>query len=369
MNRVMDEYSNMMNGDGGIAEPPEDTIPPTVEITTGEITDTSISITVNATDDSGEIASYKYYINDELKDTLSTNTYTFSGLAAETEYTIKVEAFDKANNKGKKTTTVSTNMKVVKGAPIPEGFYYVGGSKDEGVVISDNPSDEGKGTDHNTAQNVLQGNQFVWIPVEDDSKFKRYAGYYKGQLQSLNGNEPYAKGYAKEQEEFDTMKESVLKHNGFYVGRYETGTNAKRTSNTGIADEAVIKQGKNVYNYIGWSNSDDMTNEKGGAVEKAKNFAKEHDYSSVTSTLVYGVQWDAIMNFIDPAYAERKCDTSSSFVANSTSKGWYSQTAPATTGSNVNYAVKNIYDLGGNMFEWTMEAADAYSRNIRGRRF
>ena len=65
----------------------------------------------------------------------------------------------------------------VEGVTIPKGFYYVGGTKDEGIVISDNPADENKGTNHEVAQ-TLVGNQFVWVPVEDDSAFKRYEGYY-----------------------------------------------------------------------------------------------------------------------------------------------------------------------------------------------
>lgn len=44
--------------------------------------------------------------------------------------------------------------------PIPGGFYYVGGTKSTGVVISDSSSDEGKGADAD-----LVGNQFVWVPV------------------------------------------------------------------------------------------------------------------------------------------------------------------------------------------------------------
>ena len=44
--------------------------------------------------------------------------------------------------------------------PIPEGFYYVGGSKDTGVVISDVDGDD--------LDNTAQGNQFVWIPVDQN---------------------------------------------------------------------------------------------------------------------------------------------------------------------------------------------------------
>ena len=39
---------------------------------------------------------------------------------------------------------------------------------------------------------------------------------------------------------------------------------------------------------------------------------------------------------------------------------------PTITGSNANYAAKNIYDLGGNVAEWTMEARNDNSRVYRG---
>ena len=254
------------------------------------------------------------------------------------------------------------------GVPIPDGFYYVGGTKEEGVVISDNPADENKGTSHEVAQ-TLEGNQFVWIPVEEDSLFKRYLGYSEGELDTdfplEDYSEPFDKGYDTEAEEYEAMKTSVLENNGFYVGRYEAGTTVTRTEDSGITDPVVIKQGVNVYNYIGWNNSDDMINEKGGAVELAKKFADTNGYTSVISTLIYGIQWDAIMNFIDPAYATGSCEEDS-FVRDSNGKGNYSG-SPATTGSNANYAVKNIYDLGGNVDEWTMEAYSTRGRLGRGR--
>ena len=47
--------------------------------------------------------------------------------------------------------------------PIPGGFYFVGGTKSSGVVISDSSSDENKGVDAD-----LVGNQFVWVPVDQN---------------------------------------------------------------------------------------------------------------------------------------------------------------------------------------------------------
>ena len=260
--------------------------------------------------------------------------------------------------------------------PLPDGFSYVGGTKSEGIVISDDPADVGKGTSWEVAQ-TLQGNQFVWIPVEVDKDFKTYEGYYNGSLASKLGDceEPYSKGYATEQAEYDAMKESVCRYNGFYVGRYEAGVEgSERNSSSGIDDEVVIKQGKNVYNYVGWSNSDDMTNETGGAVELSKNFDTKRGYNSVTSTLMYGVQWDAIMQFIDVGY-KNVDGTLTSYVADSAGKGNYDEDENANpwrgnvtvTGASESYAVKNIYDLAGNCWEWTMESYNTDVRVLRGR--
>ena len=258
----------------------------------------------------------------------------------------------------------------VEGVTIPDGFYYVGGSKADGIVISDAEADAGKGTSHEVAQ-TLVGNQFVWIPVENDSLFKRYDGYSAGSKETYvsggKATEPYASGYSTEEVEYNAMKQSVLDNDGFYVGRYEAGTtNASRTEDSGITDTVYVKQGMYVYNWIGWNNSYDMNDEFGGAVELSKGFAEANGYESVTSTLIYGIQWDAVMNFIDSAYAEGNC-AEDSFVRDSTGKGWYDQDAPTITGSNGNYAVKNIYDLGGNVYEWTMEAKDSDTRVTRGR--
>ena len=212
------------------------------------------------------------------------------------------------------------------------------------------------------------GNEFVWVPV-DDENFTRYEGYENSKLQSHLNNceEPYAGGLANEELYYSQMKNSVLKYDGFYVGRYEAGTESteERSNSSGTTDNVVIKQGTYVYNYIGWSDSDDMTDETGGAVEKSKNFSKDNGYTSVTSTLIYGVQWDAIMQWIDPAYKDESCDIENSFVANSTGRGNYTGIL-ATTGSNKAYAVNNIYDLAGNVSEWTMESCYTYRRVFRG---
>ena len=256
------------------------------------------------------------------------------------------------------------NLRYVDGVKIPDGFYYVGGTKEEGIVISDNIEDMNEGTSYEVAK-TLQGNQFVWVPVENDSDFQRYAGYANGELQNISSyTEPYTNGYENEELEYNEMKKSVLKYHGFYVGRYEASKD--EIDNTKVS----IKQGKTPWVYIDWGNS---TTDKGttGAVYKSQQMYTDKEKYGVTSTLIYGVQWDAIMQWIDPEYKNEDGTLygKNSYVANSTDKGYYGQSSVAVTGSNENYAVKNIYDLAGNVSEWTMEAYGTDRKILRGGSF
>ena len=311
-------------------------------------------------------------LNAELDKLNSTGTASGSGTLTVTFENGHKYTIDQGTGAitGPETGEVPDEGEKVEGVTIPKGFYYVGGTKEEGIVISDNSADKGKGTSHEVAK-TLVGNQFVWVPVEDDSAFRPYEGYYNKKLDTMLSNckEPATNGYATEQAEYDAMKQSVLDHDGFYVARYEAGTeNGARTSTdkNNIDDEAVFKQGKNVYNWIKWGNS--MTDPAGGAVEKVKEMYTDKEKYGVTSTLIYGIQWDAIMTWIDPEYKNEDGTlyNKGSFVANSTDKGYYNQLSPTTTGSNANYAVKNIYDLAGNVYEWTMEAYFSTNRVGRG---
>ena len=51
--------------------------------------------------------------------------------------------------------------------PLPEGFTYVGGTKSDGIVISDDPADAKKGTSWEVAQ-TLQGNLIVKNHIQED---------------------------------------------------------------------------------------------------------------------------------------------------------------------------------------------------------
>ncbi len=280
----------------------------------------------------------------------------------------------------------STSEKGLTKATIPSGFYYVGGEESTGLVISDNAADKNKGVDY-----TCVGNQFVWIPVEDYSKFVRGtavetssgSGIYKmtGTLSS-SYTEPYASGYSdgngtEEKAEYNKMMLSVKKNKGFYIARFEAGdgdATAARTTVT-TAHKVVSKKNAYVYNYVPWGKSmretsattiDGVVN-VAGVVELSKNMYKES--TSVVSTLCYGVQWDAVMNFVSDATHNIKDSRywgnySDSEGAAATNSG--SSNMNYTTGRNEAWKAKSIYDLAGNVREWTMESDSSNYRFFRG---
>ncbi len=247
--------------------------------------------------------------------------------------------------------------------PLPSGFHYVGGDISTGLVISD------KQNDTLDASGTSMGNQFVWIPVSSEADLTRTNfDTTTGQpttAVSTNYTEPYASGYSTEEAEYTTMKTQVLKYGGFYIGRYEAGVNSTTLRTKVTTNQTVVcKKGVAPYNHLPWGkamndadsayipsstkyNPDQVSTS--GAVYLAKNFASQHNYTSVTSTLTYGCQWDAMCRYIGDS--QRKTPK---------------KDAPELTGSVSTDVSKNIYDLAGNCYEWTMEANSTVHRVIRG---
>ena len=269
---------------------------------------------------------------------------------------------------GKKITgTYEEQMDAeIEGIKIPKGFYYVGGIKDSGIVISDNKADENKYSSQNYSDQAnipadgLIGNQFVWVPVENMADFNRYSSYDDGKIQSVTDYyEPAQENYnyETELEDYYSMIKSVRKNKGFFVARFEAGK-----ENINGVETVVSKKGATVWNSIIWGTSTNTPGTK-GAVAKAQNMYTNKNGYDVTSTLIYGIQWDTIMAWIDPAYKTSTC-ADNSFAKNSTGKGNYSGSI-AKCGSSDNYRIKNIYDLAGNVEEWTLETAYNGSRSFR----
>ena len=266
-------------------------------------------------------------------------------------------------------TNMTYTDKNGKTAIIPVGYAIVTGCESiaGGLVISDAAND--------TADT---GNQFVWIPVSKENfetEFVRRNAtgyeevdgkgnvkYYKKEIynDACQPTGTYEQIPYDDVDEAREMYASVKTNGGFYIGRYEAGVESTTERQQGLAPwnvPAVVKKDKFVYNLIGWNGSSDKVYGRSmGAVERAKNFIGSNN-ANVRSTLCYGVQWDAALKFIET--------TDSAYLSNSTGKGNYSGSL-AKTGSNEAYQVNNIYDMAGNVFEWTMEIYSESSRVVRG---
>ena len=71
--------------------------------------------------------------------------------------------------------------------------------------------------------------------------------------------------------------------------------------------------------------------------------------SNVTSSIIWGCQWDAVMKWMyNSGNSEKKIYTYNSIERRNDS-------SLIITGSNVKYAVNNIYDMSGNVSDWTIE--------------
>ena len=201
--------------------------------------------------------------------------------------------------------------------------------------------------------------------------------------------------------QYQAMLKSVYTNGGFWIGRYEAGLegDTPRTSYTEIlpSDKAVIKQNKIPYNYV--------------KRDEAQELATRMNYNGCTSSLIFGIQWDLTLKYIEEKTVELaeeankdtvRADIKNKLTSNSKKIGNYynseftlnrgkfakynelsdwkaynseekttlvtgsqkkEQSSSEngillTTGATEATDLQNIYDIAGNVHEWTLEFYD-----------
>ena len=261
--------------------------------------------------------------------------------------------------------TSYTIFKDVNGeqVPIPEG-YIVSENSDENIVNKGLVISDSRGNEYvwisctvDSSSNKLQYKRTEWgvekdgtdnsRAIKDELTLKDIDVTYS-KTDTDNGiNEEISKEIVAQ---INAEKESIKKYGGYYIGRYEVGKDNKT---------AVIKAEQEPYVNIKWSKAYELAKGIGGG-------------EGATTYLCSSYSWDTAINFIQNTTGKNYATSIIGFNEN-----WKSQEVkdssgkvikPVNTAQRLNTglttALCNIYDMGGNVGEFTTELNPGTSETV-----
>ena len=381
---------------------------------------TNGTVTVNGLTAKGDEATATYTVKNQSAD-LSADL-TAEATSSNEEYFEVLCTLEKTTLKAQEETTLKVTVRLLK-TPIDETKENL--KTEIGVRVTAEPKQPGEeknvGTNTTTSKNISPylpkgfrkvsgttldnsytiqdstGNQYVWVEVPKTEEVYPTAGlkiteFTNDEYTAIETDlHTYTKDYRKSgwtdtyssddatgltSAQYTELKQKMLKsvyqNGGFYIGKYETGTETPRTfssSSTALGETPVIKPNAYPYTYIRCS--------------QAQTLASNMEHGDRTTSLLFGVQWDLTLK-----YLETKGTSQADLKTDSTSWGNYKNNAWNITNENLKYALNGsnwttateksktaserillstgasesfskmgIYDLAGNVLEWTLEYA------------
>ena len=261
--------------------------------------------------------------------------------------------------------TSYTIFKDVNGeqVPIPEG-YIVSENSDENIVNKGLVISDSRGNEYvwisctvDSSSNKLQYKRTEWgvekdgtdnsRAIKDELTLKDIDVTYS-KTDTDNGiNEEISKEIVAQ---INAEKESIKKYGGYYIGRYEVGKDNKT---------AVIKAEQEPYVNIKWSKAYELAKGIGGG-------------EGATTYLCSSYSWDTAINFIQNTTGKNYATSIIGFNGN-----WKSQEVKDSSGkvikpvnaaqrlnTGLTTALCNIYDMGGNVGEFTTELNPGTSETV-----
>lgn len=283
------------------------------------------------------------------------------------------------------------NSTILSGTNLENGLVMIDGNENEWVWI-----EVPKSIFSNVA---YTGGQSITSSEGDENleKIEQTLKNYASDYGYENWNDVYYEGCGLESEgQYISLKNRMLKsvfdNGGFWIGRYEAGSNEYLQNENEVKDrDLVIQKDKYTYNFV--------------ITEKAQELSETLVTNNErVSSLMFGIQWDLICKYIETKNIKLEDGTlvneyflthnskeignysSSKFTITSmnaqklnSNESNYSAIAQnqvknanegilLTTGASDTNKILNIYDLAGNQFEMTLEHSktDEYPTTVRG---